>query len=145
MTRGQGIGNTAHLFGRLRTLCSRNTPKLGDRGAVAVEFALIAPVMLLLCLGIFGVGVVMVQQMQLYFAVENAAWVEAANPGQGLAKAFIANQLGSSVSVNANPSASCGVGFSGQQVTGLWPVTMGILDAVTLTLSATATGCWPTK
>jgi Flp pilus assembly protein TadG len=61
--------------------------RFGDRGAVAVEFALIAPVMLLLCTGIFGVGYVMIQDLQLNFVVEYAAKYEAAG-NDAAAKAY---------------------------------------------------------
>jgi Flp pilus assembly protein TadG len=103
MARGhRGTGNTLRLFGRLRAFGAETLSMVGDhRGAVAFEFALISLPMLLLCAGIFGVGVVMIQDMELNFVVENAAKVEVAGQdGAAWAKA----QLGSPVSVTATPS-----------------------------------------
>ena len=100
MARGHGgTGNRVHLFRRLRAF------GLGDRGAVAVEFALIIFPMLLLLSGIFGVGVVMIQYMELNFVVENAAKKEVANPGQGAS--WAQGQLGPPASFTASLSL-CG-------------------------------------
>jgi hypothetical protein len=134
MARGhRGIENTPRLFGRLRAFVAETPSRLGDRGAIAIEFALICPVMLLLCAGIFGVGVVMVEYMQLNFIVENAAKVELlGQDGAGWAHAQLPQ-----ASFTANTPALC-YGVPGAQATGRWPVSMGVLDAVTVTLSAQA-------
>ena len=58
--------------------------RLGDHGAVAIEFSLIFPVMLLMFAGIFGMGVVMIEDMQLTFVVQGAAKLEAAKAGTGV-------------------------------------------------------------
>jgi TadE-like protein len=59
--------------------------KLGDRGAVLVEFAIILPVMMLLTLGMFDVGIMLLQSMQLNFVTQGAAFAEANAkiPGSG--------------------------------------------------------------
>jgi Flp pilus assembly protein TadG len=141
MARGhRGTGNTLRLFGRLRAFGAETPSVLGDRGAVAVEFAVVFPVLLLMLVGIFGVGVVMIQDMELNFVVENAAMLQAAG-GNGMA--YATAQLAPPVSFTFSQSASCGVGVSAAQVTGTWPVSLGVLDTVPLTLSATATACPP--
>ena len=138
MPRGhRRTGNTPRLFGRLRAFVAETPSRLGDRGAVAVEFALITFPMLLLLGGIFGVGLVMTQYMQLNFIVENAAKVEVNTPGTGVA--WATTQLASPpVSFTANASSCGGTGVQAAQATGRWPVSMGIFDAVTVTLSAQA-------
>jgi hypothetical protein len=131
----RGTGNTLRLFGGLRAFGAETPSVLEDRGAVAFEFALICPMMLLLCAGIFGVGVVMIQDMELNFVVENAAKLEAAG-GNGLA--YATAQLAPPVSFNANQSSPCGGGPPAAQVTGTWPVSLGIFQAMSLTLAAQA-------
>jgi hypothetical protein len=92
--------------------------------------------MLLLCAGIFGVGVVMIQDMELNFVVENAAKVAVAG---GDAVGWATTQLGPQVSFIANSPSPCGgAGVQAAQVTGTWPVSMGVLNAMTVTLSAQA-------
>jgi hypothetical protein len=105
------------------------------RGAVAFEFALIPPVMLLLCAGIFGVGVVMIQDMELNFVVENAAKVQVAG-GDGVG--WATTQLAPPVSFTANPSSCGGPGVQAAQATGTWPVSLGVFQSMSLTLSAQA-------
>jgi hypothetical protein len=118
------------LFRRLRAFGFR------DRGAVAFEFALICFPMLLLASGIFGVGVVMVEYMQLHFTVENAANV---GLGDGDAAGWAQTQLPQATFIAQ--SVLCSGPVTGKQVQGTWPTTLGVLDAVTLTLSASATAC----
>jgi hypothetical protein len=116
-------------------------PRLGDRGAVAFEFALIFPVMLAMFWGIFGIGVVMIDDMQLNFVVEQAAKAEVATNGTG---APWANGLlgWEGASFNAVDLTSCGgAPIKGAQVTGVWPMSLGIFPS--LTLQATATACSP--
>jgi hypothetical protein len=107
---------------------------LGDRGAVAVEFALVFPVLLLMFVGVFSVGAVMIQEMQLTYVVQGAAQVgaEAKTPGPGPGVSW-ARPLLPSVTFSGN-LAGCGV-----LITGQWPVSFGVFP--TLTLSQTA--CWP--
>lgn len=73
----------------------------------------------------------MIQDMQLNFFVENAAKVEAANPGKGVA--WASNQLAPPVSFAANSSAICD-GVPAAQITGQWPV----FQAISPTLSTQA-------
>jgi Flp pilus assembly protein TadG len=105
---------------------------LVDRGAVAVEFALLFPAQLLMFAGTFGVGAVMIESTQLNYVVQGAARVEAANPGTGVA--WASTQLAPPAAFVANPTAPCGA-----QIAGQWPVSLGVFP--TLTLSAQA--CWP--
>jgi len=129
MARGHR-GNTLRLLRKLRALA------LEDRGTVAFEFALICFPMLLLASGIFGVGVVMVEYMELNFTVENAANVAVAGgDGPGWAKTQLPQ-----ASFIGQPIPCSGV-VTGEQVQGTWPTTLGVLDAFTLTLSASATAC----
>jgi hypothetical protein len=137
MARGHPGTNTLGLFGRrLRAFGAETLSMLGDRGAVAVEFAIIAPVMLLMILGLFGVGVVMIEYMELHFVVQNAAYAQVTS-GNGMD--YATGQLPSPpVLFTVNPVSSC---TGGQQVNGTWPVSFGIFDAVTWTLSASAIAC----
>jgi hypothetical protein len=91
--------------------------------------------MLLLCAGIFGVGVVMIQDMELNFVVENAAKVEVTG-GDGVGWATA--QLAPPAAFTANASSCGGPGVQAAQATGTWPVSLGVLNAVTVTLSAQA-------
>jgi Flp pilus assembly protein TadG len=115
---------------------------LGDRGAVAVEFALITFPMLLLLGGLFGVGFVMVQYMQLNFIVENAAKVQLASAMDGAtwARAQLNPAVSSQATFTVTSPSLCGGPPPAQAalVTGTWPVSMGIFDALTVTLSAQA-------
>jgi Flp pilus assembly protein TadG len=51
-----------------------------EHGAVAVEFAILMPFMLLIIVGFFGVGVLLIQYQQLNFAGQGAAFAEASQP-----------------------------------------------------------------
>jgi hypothetical protein len=94
--------------------------------------------MLLLCLGIFGVGVVMVEYMQLHFTVENAAKV-AVSGGDGAG--WAQTQLPQASFIAQPVLCSAAPAVPREQVQGTWPTTLGVLDAFTLTLSASATAC----
>jgi hypothetical protein len=134
------------LFGSPRVLGAATPSRLGDHGAVAFEFALIFPVLLLMFAGIFGIGVVMIEDMQLTFVAQQAANVEAANLSTGLAglgAQWATGQLGqqgaSFTYVDLTPS--CPAPTKGAQVTGMWPISLGIFPS--LTLQQTATACLP--
>jgi hypothetical protein len=137
MTKGNGW--TLHaLYFRWHSLGRREIKKLiasipfrvGDHGAVAVEFALIFPAVLLLIGGIFGVGVIMIEDMQLTFIVQEAAKVEVSNPGQGVpwAQTALPGPLFT--------EAPCGLPTPSAQITGTWPISLGIFPSVTLTAQA---------
>jgi Flp pilus assembly protein TadG len=125
------------LFG-LATTSRRtaNPVRLGDHGAVAVEFALIFPAVMLLIGGIFGLGVVMIEDLQLTFVVQGAAKVEAAQAKTGVAWAY--SQLGPPASFTAANPTPCGT-VPGAQITGTWPISLGIFPSLTLS----AQYCWP--
>jgi hypothetical protein len=114
---------------------------LGDRGAVAVEFALVLPVVLLLLVGIFDLGVAMIEKMELTYVVQGAAQMEAANANHGAP--WAQSQLPSPASFAAtNPAPLCDPSDSSvqyAQITGRWPVSLTVFS--TLTLQAQA--CWP--
>jgi hypothetical protein len=105
--------------------------KLGDSGAVLVEFAVILPVLMLLTFGMFEVGYAMVLALQLTYATEGAARAEAATPGSGVA--WGQSQLPSATFSAA--SAACGA-----QVTASMPLSTVILQLPSLSAQA----CWPT-
>jgi hypothetical protein len=135
MGRGRGgIRQTPRLFEALRAFGA-------DRGAVAVEFAIIAPVLLLLCVGMFGVGYVMIEDMQLQFIVEQAAILEVTG---GDAKTYTTTQI-PWASFHYNNPSPCGGPPPTQaaQVIGRWPVSLGVLNAVTFALSAQACAIKP--
>jgi hypothetical protein len=79
--------------------------------------------------GLFSIGVVMIEDMQLNFVVENAAKYEAAG-NDAAARTYATGQLAPPVSFTA-ASATCG-----SQVIGYWPITLGIFPSVTLSASA---------
>jgi hypothetical protein len=117
---------------------------LGDRGAVAVEFAVIFPVVMLLLVGFFEFGVAMTEKMQLVHVVQVAAELEAAgdatgSPGTGLA--WARSQLPPPTSFIANPAPPCPQGTQGAQIAGQWPVSLIAFSS--LTLSTYANACWP--
>lgn len=56
----------------MRSLWTRRT-KRAERGAVAVEFALVVPILLLVLIGIINFGVVITQQLSLSNAARQAA------------------------------------------------------------------------
>jgi Flp pilus assembly protein TadG len=137
MVRGhRGTGNTLRLFGRLRAFGAEISSVLGDRGAVAVEFAFLFFPLMLMFWGIFGVGYVMIQDLQLNFIVEQAAKLEVEG---GDAKTYATAQIPWASFTYNNPSP-CGGPPPAQaaQVIGTWPVSLGVADAVTFNLSAQA-------
>jgi hypothetical protein len=112
----------------------------GDRGAVAVEFAILFPVLMLLLVGFFEFGVAMTEKMQLVHVVQVAAELEAAgSPGTGLA--WARSQLPPPTSFAANPAPPCPPGTQGAQIAGQWPVSLIAFSS--LTLSTYANACWP--
>ena len=119
--------------GRLRSF------RFEDRGAVAAEFTVIFPVLLLIILGIFEFGVAMTEKMRLVHVVQVAAELEAAGPGTGLA--WARSQLPPPTSFFVNPAPPCPPGTQGAQITGQWPVSL--IAFSTLTLSTYANACWP--
>jgi hypothetical protein len=119
------------LFGTPRALGAATPSRLGDRGAVAFEFALIFPVVLLAIAGMFGIGAVMIEDMQLTFIVQEAAKVEVSNPSQGVAWANTALPWASFTATPCGPPPD-----PGTQVTGLGAITLGILPSVTLSAQA---------
>jgi hypothetical protein len=109
---------------------------LGDRGAVAVEFAILFPVLLMMFWGVFEAGMLMTDYMRLTYVVQGAAQVGAAaqpipNPAQGVAWA---RPLLQDVAFSGSLDLTCGV-----RITGQTSVNFGVLG--TLPLSQTA--CWP--
>jgi hypothetical protein len=131
----RGHDGTPQVLGAATTSRGR----LGDRGAVAVEFAILFPVLMLLVVGFFEFGVAMTEKMQLVHVVQVAAELEAAGPGNGLA--WARSQLPPPTSFFANPPPPCPPGTQGAQITGQWPVSL--IAFSTLTLSTYANACWP--
>jgi hypothetical protein len=92
--------------------------RLDDRGAIAVEFAILFPIVLLMIVGVFETGVLMAQYLQLQFTTESEAKVEAKAPGTGVGWASL--QLPSPVTFVASaPTPTC-AGL----VTGTWQVSL---------------------
>ncbi|HKM73959.1 MAG TPA: TadE family protein [Stellaceae bacterium] len=118
--------------------------RLEERGAVAVEFALLFPVQLLMLAGIFGIGVAMVEDMQLNFVVQGAAQIEAGwtSVPSSTGVIWASAQL---PSATFSPNSCVFAGTPGAQIIGQWPINLlGLLPGIpTLTLSAQA--CSPIK
>ena len=127
-----------------RMLCSRGHPvmpsRLEDRGAVAVEFALLLPAQVLLFAGVFGIGAVMIEDAQLNYVVQGAAQIAAGatTASPGTAVSWASASIPPPAAFVANPNAQC-AGQPGAQVTGQWPITLGVFPALTLSAQA----CWP--
>jgi len=148
--RGRMTGATTKrhkLFGWATSSREATTPVWrDDRGAVAVEFAILFPVVMLLLVGFFEFGFAMTEKMQLVHVVQVAAELEAAvdaanSRGNGLA--WAQSQLPPPTSfVSTNPTPPCPPGTLGAQITGQWPVSL--IMFTTLTLQAYAQACWPT-
>jgi hypothetical protein len=83
---------------------------------------------MLMFAGIFGLGVVMIEKMELTYVVQGAAQVEAKSAGAGVAWAI--SQLPPPAAFVANTPA-CGA-----QITGQWPVSLGVFPALTLSAQA---------
>ena len=105
--------------------------RFGDCGAVTVEFALLLPVQVLMFVGVFGMGAVMIESEQLNFVTQGAAKLEAATPGTGVP--WASAQLPPPAQFAAS---ACN---GGAQITGQWPITLGIFPPLTLSAQA----CWP--
>ena len=142
MTKGNGWTPRA-LYSRwykrgqhqVKKLLSSMPSPLEDCGAVAVEFAVIFPVLMLMILGTFEFGVAMTEKMQLVHVVQVAAELEAAgkaagSPGTGLA--WAKSQLPPPTSFFANPAPPCPPGTQGAQITGQWPVSLIAFSSLTL-------------
>jgi Flp pilus assembly protein TadG len=127
-------GRRMKLLGHCRR-CIRSVRRLWreEHGAVAVEFAILTPFLLLIIVGFFSVGVLLIQYQQLNFAVEGGAVAEAKLAGSGVA--FASSQI-SGAQFTATlvpptpqmPSYAC--------ISGQLPVTPVLWQ--TLTLSAQA-------
>ena len=138
-------GNNVPLMGRARALAARaNALRVvapDCNGAVAVEFAIILFPLLLLLFGAFDLGIVMVTQMRITFAVEAAARCEAigammcASASQTASYgATVARVRGLDASQFFVMTEPCGV-----SVTASYPYVGMILPAITLKASA----CYP--
>jgi hypothetical protein len=116
--------------------------KLGDSGAILVEFAIILPVLLLLTLGMFEVGLVMVQSLQLNFVTQGAAFAEATAIAEATAKTpnpGFSPGSGISWATSQLPSASFFPGSGAGCVASNMPVKTMILPLPQLSTQA----CWP--
>jgi Flp pilus assembly protein TadG len=113
------------------------------RGATAVEFAAIAPVLLVFLLGIIELGRALWTQNALHYAVEEAARcasINAVNCGtSSQIQAFAADSSGASFSssVFTATTASCG-----NQVTASYPMTLNI-PFLSYSFTLTAQSCYP--
>lgn len=118
-----------------------------DRGAVALEYAIILPVLLLMILGALDAGRVMWLQVTLERAVEAAARCAAINETTCGSTAQVQNYaaaqaygatMGASAFVAA--SASCGT-----RVTGTVPFTFAIPWVMRRKITLSATACYPVE
>ncbi len=124
----------------------------GQRGAAAVEFALVLPVMMFLIFGVLNLSVILYAAANLHSAVQQAACYAAtqrnltgSNPSSSIVTAYASNHylgpgIGASFSYVA--TGSCNSTTTGEQVTGTgsYKIAYG-LGAVSVPLSATA--CFP--
>jgi len=101
-----------------------------ERGAVLVEFAIIAPIMVLMAVGILDVGTAILQSMSLAFVTQGAAKAESQSPGTGVA--WASSQLPAG-SFTASTTA-CGARVSG---------TVAVQTVIVPVGSVSAVACWP--
>ena len=80
-------------------------------GAVLAEFVIIAPIMVLMAVGILDVGTAMLQSMSLAFVAQGAAKAESQSPGTGVAGASSQLLAGSFTA----STAACGVQSRGRR------------------------------
>jgi hypothetical protein len=106
----------------------RKPSRLEDRGAVAVEFALLLPVQVLMFAGIFGLGAAMIQETQLNYVVDAAAFREATTAG-GVTSASA--QLPPPAAFGLSQTPKCSALIVGQ-----WPINLGMLPPLTLSAQA---------
>jgi hypothetical protein len=105
-----------------------------EGGAVLVEFAVLLPVLLIVAMGIFDVGVAMLNAMRLTFTTQAVAVAEVNNPGSG--QAWGAKQLpDASFNIYA---ADCG-GSNGIEVDSMMPNYAMMIPLPSLSAQA----CWP--
>jgi len=127
----------------LKSICQR------QEGTTAVEFAIIAPVFLLLVLGTIGLCFALFLVGSLHFAVEDGARCASVKTticsDQATTIAYTQSRyLGPNVSPNFtyNNAASCGPANTGNSVTGTVSYTMDIgFRRFVIPISATA--CYP--
>jgi len=118
-----------------------------DDGAIALEFALVVPVFLLLVLGIFGLALILWTENSIQYAVEQAARcaaVDATDCGTAAAvrDATIAWAGGvplAATDVTVNLAATCAAGQSGKAVA----VRHTITYFVFVDVNTAAEACYP--
>ena len=138
-----GSGDHFAVVRAPRVVTSALTELVRDcSGAVAVEFAIILVPLLLLLLGIFDIGLVMLAERRINFAVEAAAKCGAistamcASPPQTAAYgASIAGLRGLDASGFLVTTAACGI-----NVTATYAYAGVVLPAITVSAGA----CYPT-
>ena len=111
-----------------------------DQGATAVEFAIVAPVVIMLIVGIPTVSLMMFAMGSLHFAVEDAARCASARPTQCADSATTISYAQSRYSgVLATPVFTAVPAACGNQVTGTVTITFDVgMYRRPVTLSATS-------
>jgi Flp pilus assembly protein TadG len=98
-----------------------------DQGATAVEFAIVAPVVIMLIVGIPTVSLMLFAMGSLHFAVEDAARCASARPSQCADSAAIISYAQSRYSgVLATPVFTAATAACGNQVTGTVTITFDV-------------------
>ena len=114
------------------------------RGNFSIEFAILFPLFLLLAIGIFDIGMVVIEKMKLEFATEAAAKLFV-TPDKGVCRTpaaaadYAAGLLGISPS-NFSVATPCG-GQPGGSVTATYTYMPIILPS---TIDLVASACYPT-
>jgi len=118
-----------------------------DHGTVALEYAIILPVLLLMILGALDAGRVIWLQVTLERAVEAAARCAAINEiscgSAAQIQSYAASQAyGTTIGATAFVSASASCGTS---VTGTVPFTFAIPWVLKRSITLSATACYPVQ
>lgn len=126
----------------------RSRRKLGCRGSITAEFALVIPILLLLCFGIIEFGRTMWVRNSLQSAVEDAARCYSLKRPECATVADVKNYaVGKSLGVPVTADvfnasiAACG-SVAGKQVTASYPF-VSIVPVIPLDYTITASACRP--
>jgi len=124
---------------------SRRFNKRSEKGAAALEFAIIVPVLLLLVLGLMDIGRLLLVNMSLLSAAQQGARVSAMNAS--VSDSTLINSVRMSVPdaiTNLSVLGNCASAVRSNCVTGLATVKCAGTNSGTTTVTATLTFYWLT-
>ena len=129
----------------MKKLINRKVSYGSERGAAALEFAIVVPVLLLLLLGLIDIGRLLLVDMSLLSAAQQGARVSAINAG--VSDSSLAAAVSKSVPdalINISVLGNCPAVNRSTCVSGLASVKCAGTNSGTTTVSATLTFYWIT-